>query len=246
MQLSNMGKMPKCCTVWAVVLALCMNPATSFAEPTRDGWQPGLHDMSSMALLAGAQDAFSQLELEQTPFQRTIYLTSALSSLSALYQLHGFEWAMERLLPLYSDPDCPDIHFGYSADGRVRLTVEPMELRNPAFNEFTVMMVTIESNCGDILTAESFGPLKVELTDGLAISPDQLSPGHELWERIERLADTFYPPPVIHPGNSTAFKQVFAVQGLSSEQVLAVSLEWDGYFISVPYYDNLLAKQELE
>ncbi len=238
--------MPRRCIVWLVVLALCLWPVASTAETGDEDWQLGLHDISAMALIAGAQDALSQLELDQTPSQRKIFLTSALSAFSALYQLHGFEWAMERLLPLYNDPGCPDIHFGYSIDGRVRLTVEPMELKNPVFDEYTVMLVTIESNSGDLISAETFGSLSVELQDGVVVFPDQLSQGHELWENIWRLADTFEPPPLIHPGSSSAFKQIYEVKNLGSKQILAVSLEWDGYIISVPYYDNLLTKQGLE
>ena len=154
---------------------LCFCPTTSTAEPDAGNWQLGLHDISAMSLIAGAQDALAQLELDQRPAQRTIYLTSAMSALSALYQLHGFEWAMERLLPLYNEPGCPDIHFGYSTDGRIRLTVEPMELRNPVFNDYTVMLVTIESNSGELISAESFSSLSVELQDGVVVLPDYLS-----------------------------------------------------------------------
>lgn len=228
-----------CVVVWA--LFLC--PAAGLAQSTDERWQPGLHEWSSMALLAGAQDALAQLENEQTQFQRRIYLTGALSSLSALYQLHGLEWALARLLPLYEDPDCPEIHFGYSGDGRLRLTVEPLELKNPAFSEYTVLLVTLESNTGKEIRAASFGSLEVKLPGGITIIPEQLSPGHELWERVKQLADTFEPPPFIYPGAATAFKQVFALKDLGSKRVLAVSLEWDGYTIGVPYYENQ-AEQE--
>ena len=194
------------CIVWIVIVSLCLCPLTSHAEPGDEDWQPGLHDISAMVLIAGAQDALAQLESEQKPSQRKIFLTSALSSLSALHQLHGFETAMERLLLLYNDPDCPDIHFGYSNDGRVRLTVEPLELKNPVFSEYTVMLITIESNCGELIRAESIGSLGVELPDGVLVLPDQLSPEHELWENIKRLADTFEPPLFIDPGSSSAFQ----------------------------------------
>ena len=225
-------------TAWVMALALCIQPLASLAQADSETWQPGLHDWSAIALLAGAQDALAQLEGEPSQFQRKIYLTGALSSLSALYQLHGLEWALARLLPLYSDPDCPDVHFGYSEDGRLRLTVEPLKLKNPAFDGYTVLLVILESNAGHAIQADSFGQLEITLLDGLAITPEQLNPRHELWDKVKQLADTFEAPPFIHPGGSTAFKQVYSVKNLDSQRVLELALAWDGYTIRVPYYEN--------
>jgi len=212
--------------------------AAARAEVRGSGYEPRLAEYSAVTLLSSARVALSELAVLTEASERRLRCSAAVSSLTALYQLHGCEWALPALRDVCRHPDCPDLHLGYTSDGRVGLRLEPLELRNPVFEQYTVYLCTLQSNTALDLTAAEAGPLTVQLRDGSQISAQPLSPEHELWPQLDRLIHTFQPPAALPSGAGIAYKQLFAVPRLSRERISAVSLLWGAYEFEVPYYEN--------
>jgi hypothetical protein len=219
--------------------------AASAGSPTAQvQYAPTAADASAAELLSTARYGLAQLVRELSAQDRRIYSGQAITALTGLYQLHGCTWAREPLLALYRSPGCPDLHVGYSADGRLMLRVESLELKNPAFAPYVIYLCTFESHTALDLSAQQTGPLRITLLDGKLLEAQPINKEHPLWPHLEHLARTFSPVREVPTGTGKAFKQVFALNpGLStasstSGSISAVSLVWDGYTIEVPYYEN--------
>lgn len=195
-------------------------------------------DQSAVVLLATARAALTELESEAEVSERRIKCATAVTALVRLYQLHGCEWALEPLLEVYAHPDCPDLHLGYSADGRLELRLEPLELLNPAFADHTVYLCTLSSHTALDLSGSRDSTLTITLLTGERLTAQQLSRQHVLWPQLERLADTFEPPPYLLSGGGLGFKQLFALPDLCPDRISTVSLGWGDYELIVPYFEN--------
>jgi hypothetical protein len=215
-------------------------PGTIAAAP----YLPSPADTSAEAWLSSAQEAMQQLEGVENPQEQRISFTQAIAALTALYQLHGCEWALEPLVQLYHRPGCPDMHVGYAADGRLMLRIERLELQNPAFTQYAVYLCTLECHTALDLRADTVGRLQFNLADGTQIEAQQIDTAHPLWPNLQRLANTFQPVHSVPAGTGQSFKQVFALSpalptpDAPSGRILAVSLQWGDYGIDLPYYDN--------
>jgi hypothetical protein len=130
------------------------------------------------------------------------------------------------------------LHLGYSADGRLALRVEPLELRKPAFQNYTVLLCTLESNTALSLRESGVPLLQVKLLDGRLLEAQALTPSHPLYGDLTRLADSFAPPPALPSGALIAFKQIFDAPGVTNLPVSAVVLNWGGHEIVVPFFEN--------
>lgn len=222
-----------------IVLPLLMPwLAAARAQPTDAEFKPRLADYSAVMLLSSARVALDELQTVEEASERRLRCAAAISALVGLYQLHGCLWALPALRTVYKHRDCPDLHVGYSEDGRIRIRLEPLELRNPAFNGYTVYLCTLQSNTALDLTAEEQGALTVYLTDQAQLSAVSVNPQHELWPALDRIAHTFAAPAALPSGAGIAYKQLFAVPRLSRDRISAVSLWWGDYQLTVPYYEN--------
>jgi hypothetical protein len=224
-------------------------------------YEPSVADLSAAGLLATARDALLRLD-EVAPLpgaetaasasagaaedpkasindvDRDALFGTAIAALTALYQLHGCRWALAPLRELYQRPGCPPMHLGYSADGRVLLRVEPLQLRKPVFADYTVLLCTLESNTALHLQQNSAALLRVMLLDGSVIEAQALTTSHPLYGDLSRLADTFAPPPELPSGAQIAFKQLFDTPGVTNLPISAVLLSWGGCEINVTFYEN--------
>lgn len=201
-------------------------------------FEPAYADHSAIVLLSAARAALRELGTEAQASERRLRCAGAISALTRLYQLHGCAWALRPLREVYTHPDCPDLHLACSADGRLELRIEPLELKNPAFADYTVYLCTMSSHTALNLTDAAGSALVIGLRDGTRLTAQRLSPDHALWIQLDRLADTFEPPVILPAGGGIAFKQLFAVPDLCPDDISKVSLEWGDYELSVPYYEN--------
>ena len=219
------------------LLLFTQAPAIANAD-TSSSYVPSAADISAASLLVAAQLALFDLQRETSPMERQLRCSGAIAALTGLYQLHGCAWALPVLREVYQHPDCPPMHMGYSLDGRFSLRVEPMELLNPAFAEYTFFLCTFESNTSCELTSGSSGQLVVELGDGTKIEAQHLTPDHQLWEHLSSLAPTFAPADTLPSGAGSAFKQLFAAKDIADADIQAVSLDWGAYALRVPFLEH--------
>jgi hypothetical protein len=161
--------------------------------------------------------------------------STAINGLSGLYQLHCCEWAKDELTRLRSNDDCPELFIGHTPDGRLGLRVEPLKLLNPAFQDYTVLLCTMQSNSALALAAENPAMLTVIRSDGSELSAELINFEHPLYENLKRLERTFVPVQTVPSGTGQSFKQVFPIQSFSQEGILAVLLNWNSYRIYIPY-----------
>jgi hypothetical protein len=223
------------CLLALLIIAATLAAADDGAEP---GFIPGAAELSAVSFLASAHLALQELQELESPMERRLRCSTAIAALTGLYQLHGCTWVLPVLRSVYQHPDCPPMHMGYSLDGRFSLRVEPMELFNPAFDEYTVVLCTFESNTSIALTSESSGLLVIELSDGTQIEAQPLTPDHQLWEQLSSLAPTFTPANALPSGAGSAFKQLFAAKVMADADIQAVSLDWGAYALRVPYLEH--------
>jgi hypothetical protein len=194
---------------------------------------PTTYDQSALALLTAANQALAQLETAESDADKQASYYLALESLIGLYQLHGCSWALPALHRLYARADCPELYIGYSADGRVRLRVELMELRNPAFESYTFYLVTLECNSAKTLHSDEWEPMTIALQGGKSLIAERIHAQHALWPNLRRIADTFEPTRSLEPTLGKSFKQVYAVK-VDPAQIENMRLVWGGYSITVP------------
>jgi hypothetical protein len=227
--------------LWPVLLLaalLALRPAASSPQTPASCFEPQPADYSAITLLVSARTALGELATEEEASERRLRCAAAISALVGLYQLHGCRWALPSLRAVYDHPDCPDLHLGYSADGRISVRIEPLDLHNPAFENYTILLCTMRSNSALDLTADQVGVLTVELLDQTQLTAQPLSAQHELWPQLDRLAHTFKAPAALPSGAGIGFKQLFAVSRLNRDRISAVSLRWGDYQLTVPYYEN--------
>jgi hypothetical protein len=221
-----------------LLLAAMLSGNVARADSAATSYGPQAAEYSLLTLLSSARIALRELELLPDANERRLRCSTAITALSGLYQLHGCAWAKPLLKEVYTHPDCPDLHIGFSADGRSSLRLEPLELRNPAFADYTIYLCTLQGNTAlDLLGLEQ-GMMAVSLLDGSELTAQPLGPAHELWPHLERLAHTFEAPDALPSGAGIAFKQIFAVENLCRERISTVSLVWGNYRFVVPYYEN--------
>ncbi|GEM_PF-2251644 len=221
----------------AAALLLLPAAANPGGDPPLE-YEPTYADASAVVLLSSARLALRDPEAGAEACERRLRCAGAIVALVQLYQLHGCRWALGPLKEVYSDPDCPDLHLAYSADGRLELRLEPLPLKNPAFADYTVYLCTLSSLTPLVLRDARNAVLTIDLSDGARLTAQQLTPEHPLWEELQRLADAFQPPPILPSGGGTAFKQLFAVPNLCPSDISTVSLRWGDYELLVPYFEN--------
>jgi len=223
------------CILALLILATSLATASDGAEA---GFIPGVAELSAVTLLASVHMALQELQELESPTERRLRCSTAIAALTGLYQLHGCTWALPVLRSVYQHPDCPPMHMGYSMDGRLSLRIEPMELFNPAFDQYVVFLCTFESNTSLNLTGGSSGLLNIELSDGTLFDAQPLTPDHQLWEQLSNLAPTFAPANALPSGAGSAFKQLFAAKVMADADIQAVSLDWGAYALRVPYLEH--------
>ncbi|MBN2080998.1 hypothetical protein JW859_02200 [bacterium] len=212
--------------------------ADSGGARAADAYSPGLAEASEVTWLGVARVALANAETTTNATDRRLQLATAIYSLTALLQLHGNRWALAPLQAVYADPDCPDLHVSYSADGRLSWSIEPLELQNPIFSEYTILLCTFESATADDLYHDGDTAIEIALTDGQLIAAEPLTPEHPLYEQLQRQTTSFHPPAALPAGAGIGFKQIFAVPELNRKAISAVLLEWGQYKLKMPYYEN--------
>ncbi len=209
-------------------------PAEQVAQPPPAvDYLPNAADAAMLGALAAAREGLARLAAAATEQERDIAYTTAIDGLTALHELHGLAWAGEELARLYAQPDCPWLICGYSADGRLLLRVQALELQNPAFADYTIVLCSLVSHSALELSADQAGALACELADGAALCAEPLAPEHPLWPELAWGAESFNAPLLVPSGLSRSYKQIFGVPNLSIEQVSAVILEWGPYRIEL-------------
>jgi hypothetical protein len=196
-------------------------------------YTPTTPDLSAIALLTSSRLALHNMARANTTADRDSAFYAAIESLVGLYQLHGCTWALPKLREVYAQPDAPDLFIGYSADGRVRLRAEEMELKNPAFASYTFYLVTLESHTSKTITVDETAPLVVHKRDGTTLTAEKIDEGHKLWPNLSGLKGTFEAPRKLPPVFGISFKQVYAVK-LKAAQIDKLTLQWGEYGLEVP------------
>lgn len=216
-------------------------------------WQPacatepdelGAADALTMELLGSLKSAYAGIASEReggNALALKIQFDLAIQCLTDLQQLFGFDWAAVRLKQIYLDEDCPDLHMGYSADRRVLLRIEPMELKNPAFSEHSFFLCTLESQHEANIESAGHGQLLLELRNGDSMHADVLTDQHELWEFLNGQADGFAAPARLDSGRNVVFKQIYKIPQLSRDSISAVSLDWDEHHFRLEWFENEVA-----
>jgi len=217
-----------------VALVLCVSAARAAGPPELE-YIPGVHDANALGMLVLAHSALEEYSRESSTLERRINCSTAVEALTGLYQLYGCEWALGALRRAGGLPECPPLIIGYSLDGRLRLRVENLELKNPAFAGSTVCLCTLQSQSSLDLTGDPAAVVEFILADGTHITPVAVDESHPQWEQLDRLAATFLAPDKLLSGSSVAFKQFFALE-VPLGSVSAVSLVWGNYGMVVPNY----------
>ncbi len=204
-------------------------------------YTPSAADFNTASLLVQARSAIARLdgrdgELEAV--DREAAFNTALEALTGLYQLHGCEWALEPLLELRRRPDCTEMHVGWSVDGRVALSIQRLELSNPAYDDYTILLCTLSSNSALVLEGPLQAPLEVTLLDGSKVDAQPLDRQHPLWSHLQRLETTFVPQGPLQPRAGLSFKQIIALPKLRPAAVSRVESAWGEYRITVPFPEN--------
>ena len=222
----------------ALLLLLC-GPAQAGGD---GGTQPLTEaDTFAVQLIASLRSAYAGIEREResgTALELMIQFDLAIQDLTSLAQLFGMQWADERLRAIYRAADCPDLHMGYSPDGRLLLRVEPMELKNPDFAEYRFYLCTLESLHEADIHTQAIEPLRIELLDGTVREAQAIEPGHPLWEKLNNQAGSYMAPSTLVSGQNLVFKQVYAAKALGRDAISAVSLDWDDYQIRLIWFEN--------
>jgi hypothetical protein len=198
-------------------------------------------DGYAVQLISGLRSAYAGIERERRTGDAQalgIQFDLAIQQLVSLSELFGFQWADQRLRELYQEPDCPDLHMAYSADRRIMLRVEPMDLKNPAFDEYRFYLCTLESLQDTDIHTQRLAPMHIELHTGSEISAELIEPGHPLWEKLREQADSYVAPSFLPSGFNLIFKQVYGVKSLSREAISAVSLDWDDHEFRLVWFEN--------
>jgi hypothetical protein len=226
---------------WAL-FAMAATPAlgteiVTGAAPASAIYLPRAAEMSMLGALGAAREGLDLLAEASSPQDRSIAYATAIDGLTALYQLHGLAWAKDKLDWLYAQPDCPALLTGYSADGRLYLRLQTLELRNPAFANYTVVLCQLGSHSAESFSLSQDQPrsLTLELTDGALLTAEEITPAHPLWPHLARQAEHCGILREVPSGFTPSCKQVFAVPGLSINQLAAVLLEWGSYSIEIDH-----------
>jgi hypothetical protein len=221
----------------AIALLLPAGPAPS-AEPDATTLANG----NTVALLSAAREALHKLDFPPAgdgAAQPRIYFDSAAESLTALYQLYGCEWAADELRALYAREIAPELRIGYSTDGRVQLRVEPLDLLNPAFEKYTVLLCTLRSETAADIVSDAPAALLVTVPDGVLLRAESVTQSHPLWRHLRRLAPQFGPPQALPSGAGIGFKQLYAVPRSSLPlNQCTVLLAWGGLSFELPRWDT--------
>jgi hypothetical protein len=230
---------------WLLVSAGLVPAAAGADEPVPAATPPAveLANANTVALLAEARDALARLDSPppgDEPGQAKIYFDTAADCLTALYQLHGCAWAGPALQRLYARPAAPQLRLGHSPDGRVLLRVEPLELTNPAFAGYTVLLCSFGSQTARDVRDTQRLALALRLPDGTPLLAEAVDEQHPLWDQLQRVALQYAPPPDLPSGAGISWKQLYAIpqQDLALNDC-ALSLDWGGYHFELPRWTGL-------
>jgi hypothetical protein len=205
-------------------------------------------DTDAVGLLSAARDALQRLadpDPDAPAVQAQVDFAAAAESLTGLFQLHGCLWAGPELRRLYARSDAPALRLGYSPDGRVLLRVEPLELKNPAFASYSVLLCTFNSETARDVRDSGGHSLQLTLPGGKQLSAVKVTPSHPLWPQLSRQAEHFAPIGALPSGAGIAFKQLYAVPaGQLPLNACAVSLDWGGYRFDLPRWTEQAPRRE--
>jgi len=216
--------------------SLALAASAQAADEPADSYLPGAAELNVQALLGEARSALRDLESLPAGIDREVSFATAIAALTALYERHGCVWAQPQLERLYRQPDCPDLHIGWSADARVSLRIEPLELKNPAFTDWHILLLTLQSDTALRTEAPECGKLRFKLQDGRSVESQPLSPSHPLWKQLENLAGSFNPPRVLLSGVAVSYKEIFLLTEVEGQAIESAILHWGPHEFVVRYY----------
>jgi hypothetical protein len=216
--------------------SLSLWASASASEEQAESYLPGAAELNVQSLLGEARTALHDLQSLPAGVDRDVSYASAITALTALFERHGCVWARPQLERLYRQPDCPDLHIGWSSDARISLRLEPLELKNPAFADWRILLLTLQSDTALRTEAPAWGNLRFHLRSGATVEAQPLSQAHPLWEQLDNLSGSFHPPDVLLSGVAVSYKQIFLLRDLEGQFIESAALDWGPYESRVPYY----------
>ncbi len=131
--------------------------------------------------------------------------------------------------------------YGFSKDGSLAINVTRMLLKNPAYSNYTLMLIRIENRTPFVLRFANKWNVRTHLVSGEEIAMFPLTKKHPLFPKLKKIAKTFSFPVEVSEGGIASFNLIS--DGKFQEKDIAyINFNNSSFNIMVKFYENIKGK----
>lgn len=171
-------------------------------------------------------------------------LSAAIDAWTILWRSYGYQPAARKVRELSVLSPGINRHAGFTQNLAVETDGTVMELKNPAYANYTMFLFRIVNRNYDVLPLAGT-EVKVLDTGGKWWQAEKLSEAHPLWQNVRRLASTFEPEDRALPGRVVSFKKVYASPNLTKGKIRLILLKAGEVEVEIPYLEALSSGDDL-
>ena len=169
---------------------------------------------------------------------RSANLASALEAWMQLWMCYGYAPAVTKIKELSRLDPIVECHVGFSSDLTIEADITWMDLKNEAFDDYSVFLVRVVDRWFEPLVMDGCS-VRILDTGGKWWTADAITPEHPLWKNVKRIGDTFNIQGAVAPGFTYTVKQVFTTPGLRKETIKRVLVETGRGSVVIPFLENI-------
>ncbi len=171
-------------------------------------------------------------------------LSAAIDAWTILWRSYGYQPAARKVRELSVLSPGINRHAGFTGGLNVEADATVMELKNPAYANYTMFLFRIVNRNYEVLPL-AFTEVSVLDTAGKWWRAEKLTETHPLWQNVKRLAATFEPEERALPGRVVSFKKVYASPNLTKGKIRLILLKAGEVEVEIPYLETLSSGDDL-
>ena len=231
-----------------LILSVAISAAATIAAPgpyasvPGEIWTPSASESYFRALLYRAKYSETRYwaiaATDRSEIDMESSLDAAIEAWTILWRSYGYSPAAEKIRQLAALAPGVRRNPGFTGDLSMEADATPMELKNPAFRDYTMYLFRVVNRHHETLEMDGAEVLILD-SSGKWWRADELTAAHPLWRNVNRLADTYKADKPVFPGRTVTFKQVYASPNLTKGKIRLILLVAGARTVEIPYLENL-------
>jgi len=174
-----------------------------------------------------------------TGIDRRVVVESMLEEVTRLCEVDKLPFAEQHLRELLRREGREFSRFGFHPSGSLSANVTRLQLKNPAFENYTIFLFRLENRTPLELKSDGKAACRLVATNGASWELAELSPEHALYPHLSRMQAQFRMPDVVRRGAIASFELILNRPGITEEDIAYFLLTFGKWQIVIKFYENI-------